>query len=914
MIHQIDHLTIHAVLGERAEQTPDAPAIAAPGRPPLRYRALWAQVERCLSTLNGLGIGRGDRVAIALPQGPEMAVTCLSVASGAIAVPLNPDGQEADFELLFEEVKPTALVAQEGIESPARRAALKRGISVLELVPRGDGSAGEFGFAVSVQLGCDGATFSSAKDIALLLRTSGTTSRPKIVPLTHQNVCAAAGNTRAALGLDPQDRCLDVATLFHGHGLVAGVVASIMGGASVMCPPAFDAVSFFAWFDEFKPTWYTAVPTVHQAILQEAPRHPDVISLQRLRFIRSASAYLPDAVRTELEKVFGVVVTESYGLSEALQLTNTPLDRHTRKIGSLGVPGTSGVGIMDETGRLLGPGESGEIVARGPVVMAGYLNLPDTGSDVFRDGWFRTGDVGYLDFDGHLYMTGRLKDQINRGGEKISPQEIDRVLLEHPAVSQAIAFGMAHPSLGEEVAAAVVLRSGFAAIPEEIREYAESRLQDFKVPRKVFIVPAIPSNSTGKLLRRDLAARLGKLNERPPYAAPRDALEQGLVRIWEEVLSHSPIGIDDDFFDLGGYSLLAVRLFARISNELASELPLKGAGENEGGKAMRPSLLWDAPTIRKLAQHLTRHEDSGPLARPLIEVQRGGDRIPFVMLTGDWGGLGFYVRNLARNLDAQQPVYALMPHDITAEGAPQTIEAMAEAFLPTLQAAQPAGPYLLGGYSHSGLVAFEMAKRLQKIGERVALLFVIDSDMPDPRLRYFRRLFRALARAMRWSLEEEVEAFLTWKYRIFHARELWVNGLGPLVTYYLRRFGRHHSSAAAEPSSENQTVIGYLRAIGQYIPAGFYPGRVTVISSMEGHASQSGDPTLGWSRVADDVRVLRVPGDHPTCLTEHVDVVAAHLRSCLEDAMQETEVRDRVPFADGYPSACLHGVPEQGWS
>ena len=564
---------LYGLLLARATDAPTAPAIAAPGRLTLDYAGLLGQVEDMIRALRSHGIQLSERVAVALPQGPECLTACLGVAAGAIAVPLNPNAATTTYERVFDEVTPVALVTLSGLECLARTVALARGIRVLDIQVRPDLPAGRFELLGSNEAGAC-ADLGGRDNVALLLGTSGTTSRPKFVPLRHRHVLAAAGNTRTALALGSDDRCLDLAMLFHAHGLVAGAVSSLVGGGCVICPPEFDSEEVFSWIDECRPTWITAVPTVHQAILRVSPGYLGVVSSLQLRLIRSASAYLPDATRDELERIFRTIVVEGYGLTEAMQLTNTPLEPSRRKIGSMGLPGTSEVGIMAPDGHLLEAGVQGEIVARGPVVIDSYWYRPDADAEAFRDGWFRTGDVGYLDDEGHLFMTGRLKDQINRGGEKIAPQEVDAALLSHPAVAQAMAFGIPHPTLGEEVAAAVVLRSGQQASPESLRRHASGRLADYQVPQQVFIVPELPASSIGKLLRRDLAQRLDLQSLRPPYEAPRNDAERRLVSAWESLLGVTPVGIRDNFFALGGDSLLAARMAARIGRELGLEVPL----------------------------------------------------------------------------------------------------------------------------------------------------------------------------------------------------------------------------------------------------------------------------------------------------------------------------------------------------
>jgi acyl-CoA synthetase (AMP-forming)/AMP-acid ligase II len=298
--------------------------------------------------------------------------------------------------------------------------------------------------------------------------------------------------------------------LFHIHGLIGSVLSTLCAGGSVFCTPGFNALKFFAMMDEAKPTWYTAVPTMHQAILSRAANNREIIARHPLRFIRSSSSSLPPQVLAELEQVFNAPVLESYGMTEAShQMTSNPLPPRPHKPGTVGVAAGPEVGIMSEEGKLLGPNATGEVVIRGLNVTNGYENNPKANAEGFTHGWFRTGDQGVLDAEGYLSITGRLKEIINRGGEKISPREVDEVLMDHPAVQQVVTFAMPHAKLGEDVAAAVVLREGKSANEKEIREFAAKRLADFKVPRKILILEEIPKGATGKLQRIGLAQKLG---------------------------------------------------------------------------------------------------------------------------------------------------------------------------------------------------------------------------------------------------------------------------------------------------------------------------------------------------------------------------------------------------------------------
>jgi acyl-CoA synthetase (AMP-forming)/AMP-acid ligase II len=490
----------------------EAPAIAAPDRAPLTYAGLRRLVADTTAQLNRLGIGRNDAVAIVLPNGPEMAAAFVAIACGATTAPLNPGYRAEEFDFYLGDLDAKALVVERGSQSPAIAVARARGVPIVELVVDPAAPAGAFtleGAATGAPPALPGPADSD--DVALVLHTSGTTSRPKIVPLRHRNVCASARNIRVALGLTAADRCLNIMPLFHIHGLIAAVLSSLGAGGAVFCAPGFNALRFFALLGDAQPTWYTAVPTMHQAILARAERNRDAIAASPLRLIRSSSASLPPQVMRALEDTFSVPVIESYGMTEAAhQMASNPLPPRPRKPGTVGVAAGPDVAIMEETGPgLLPSGETGEVVIRGDNVTAGYAANPDANAKAFTDGWFRTGDQGVIDADGYLTITGRLKELINRGGEKISPREVDEVLMDHPAVDQALTFSVPHDKLGEEVAAVVVLAEGRSATEPELRDFVSQRLADFKVPRRIVFLAEIPKGATGKLQRIGLAQRLG---------------------------------------------------------------------------------------------------------------------------------------------------------------------------------------------------------------------------------------------------------------------------------------------------------------------------------------------------------------------------------------------------------------------
>ena len=485
-------------------------AIGAPGRAWLGGPELLDLAARSRTVLNGVGIGRGDRIAVVLPNGPEMASCFMSGAACCTVAPLNSSYTSDEFEFYLSDLKPAALILADGDESPARIVAARLGIKVISLM-HAEEAAGMFNLDVSAlrETPAERPGPAQPDDIALVLHTSGTTARPKIVLLSNRNLTASAEHIVETLALSPDDACLNVMPLFHIHGLIAAVLSSLAAGAAVCCTPGFNAFKFGDWLRDVCPTWYTAVPTMHQAILMRMRDRRDAARAAGLRFVRSSSASLPPQVMAELEDVFASPVVEAYGMTEAAhQMTCNPLGG-PRKPGSVGRAAGPEVGVMDDDGVILEQGTTGEVVIRGPNVTPGYDNDENANARAFTSGWFRTGDQGRIDEDGYLFLTGRLKEQINRGGEKISPLEIDVVLLDHPAIQQAVTFAMPHDKLGEEVAAAIVLRAGHAASEAAIRAFAAAKLAAFKVPRRVLILQDIPKGPTGKIQRVGLAAKLG---------------------------------------------------------------------------------------------------------------------------------------------------------------------------------------------------------------------------------------------------------------------------------------------------------------------------------------------------------------------------------------------------------------------
>jgi len=466
----------------------------------ITYGGLRKQVQDVAAALAAAGVKRGDRVGMAMPNGIPNVVTFLAAAMAGTAAPLNPAYKEEEFKFYLDDTSAKVLLLPpEGIDD-ARRAA---GSTVPILTVEMDASG-----IVSLSGAAAGAPVAAPAldEPALVLHTSGSTGRPKRVPLSHANLSISAGNVARGYALSDDDVSLCVMPLFHVHGLVASTLATLATGGTVVIPAKFSPLSFWGVAQDVGATWYSAVPTIHQLLLARVkPGAPKPAGASKLRFIRSCSASLPPQVMHDLEAAFGAPVLEAYGMTEAAhQMSTNPLPPAAHLPGSVGIGTDVKISIRNADGQALPPGDRGEVCIQGPNVMGGYENNPEANATAFFDGtWFRTGDQGVLDENGYLTLTGRLKEMINRGGEKISPREIDEVLLTHPSVAEAVCFGTPHPTWGEEVAAAVQLKEPVSEA--DLLAFCKERLADFKRPKKIHITEAIPRTATGKIQRRVVA-------------------------------------------------------------------------------------------------------------------------------------------------------------------------------------------------------------------------------------------------------------------------------------------------------------------------------------------------------------------------------------------------------------------------
>ena len=477
------------------DQDPDQHAIESPGYLPLTYHDLRLQIRSVVKSLNARGFHRNDRIAIISVPGPETAVCIVAVMAGFTSVPLNAHYTAQEYEDIFTRVGIRAVMVRQGDATNARAVAGFRAIPVIEMVP--SDIAGKFGLLPAVPDESGDAEFAIATDIAYILMTSGTTGQSKIVARGQKESAIGKQRTCAIQKIDQKDRCLHIVPYHHGMGISTSLLSPLVAGATVICPGDFIPSDFIDLLRTFNPTYYSAGPTLNQGILRELKKiPPDQLKNHSLRYIRVSSGFLPKDLQRGLESVLGVPVIDSYGMSETgLIAINLPPRR-----GSVGIPRSDSLAIIDENGIPLGPDSVGEIAVKDSILFNGYESGPEEGESVFINGWFRTGDLGYLDDEGYLFITGRKKELINKGGEKISPAEIDAILMDHPRVRDAMTFGIADPVLGEEIGAMIVPADSQVTV-KELRHFLLDRITPFKIPRKIWFVDEIPRTSSGKPMR-----------------------------------------------------------------------------------------------------------------------------------------------------------------------------------------------------------------------------------------------------------------------------------------------------------------------------------------------------------------------------------------------------------------------------
>jgi acyl-CoA synthetase (AMP-forming)/AMP-acid ligase II/thioesterase domain-containing protein/acyl carrier protein len=829
--------TLAEAISQHAVRDPDRPAIVGTQFAPFSFRELDFWIKQIGEQLRTAEIGPHSRIGIMLPPGPEGAVLGVAVASHAISVPLNSNRPESEIKEELARAGLEALVLPSWVDSPAWAIAQRSSFGLIE-ASRAAGSLSSVALRQvrETSVLTRKPVHPALDSIALIFTTSGTTGTARLIPVTHENLLVTADKMRQWFNLSSDDRTAFVLPGYYGAAIKISLLAPLLLGGSVGLPAARHVQDLVEWIPDLCPTWLWGNPTFFQAVLDRLRSRAGMKLTHSLRFVVSGTTYLPPTLRAELEETLSVPVLQSYGMSEAGILAADPAPPFKRKPGTVGLISRDELTIVGPKGDPLPDGEVGEIVVHGQTVSPDIGTDAETEAQHSNDRWLFTGDLGSIDSEGYLTVVGRTKELINRGGEKISPSEVELALLLHPSVKEAAAFSVPHPRLGENVAAAVVLKSETNTTTQEIKTFLADHLAPFKIPQHVFVVPELPKGSTGKISRSELSdAMAHRIRDVVP---PKSPLEFQIIDIWQALLCRKDIGIDDDFFELGGDSLLAVQMVLEVEAIAHRKIP--------------PSALRAVYTVRQLAAMITR---TGDALEELVTCAKFGDGMPFFFCHGDYMTGGLYALKLVEMLKCDQPVFLLNPY---RDPDPKfSIEEMARCYLPHLLAARPAGAFRLGGFCNGGLLAWELAHQLESLGRRVEFIVLIDVRSLNARLTI--RLIASLTRLIAAVAPKKIGEKL--KPRVM--RTIW-NRLGQ--AYY---YGP------------------YFRAMSNYLPPKLRSNVVIVL--CEEHRVMKKLPRVRalnfsptpWNRLAPRVHCGYVAGTHVGAITTHAGELALLLDGLL---------------------------------
>ncbi|RYJ62959.1 AMP-binding protein [Pseudomonas songnenensis] len=872
--------TLHAALVHAARMGPEQPAVVSTRFAPLDHRGLQQMIEQTRRQLRLAGFGRDARIGVLLPEAPQAAVAIIAIACSAVAVPLDPRLGTAELDQFLKQLPLDALLIGSDGDQQGRAAAERHGLTLISAEAAEDGTpALLLDMPVAAQPAADELPLPDAP--AFILRSSGTTALPKLIPFTHRNMLTAARKWQRWFGLAAGDRCLCVSAPYYSHGLKVTILTPLLTGGSVAFPLSPAVVDLHEWFEALRPSWYSAGPALHRAVLEAATTHPEGLGAHRPRFASSGGAPLGQDIIDAFEQTMGFPLLEHYGSSEAAQIAvNTPAER---KSGSVGRPWPETLSIVDEQGLPVPSGQRGEIRVRGATVMPGYLGDAAL-NDVLRDGWFHTGDIGSLDEDGFLYLHGRLREVINRGGEKVSLPEVDAALLRHPAVADAAAFAVPHPRLGQDVAAAVVLHPQMSVSPNELQNFLRGELVYFKVPRRVQVIDALPRGLTGKVLRHRLAdAYVEQRSERARQAGASEAaspLEQQVLALWRRLLKTEAVGPQDNFLDCGGDSLLATEMLTELEQML--------------GRVIPESVLVEAETARELAERL---ENLAAHVIPVIDFNAQPGRTALFWFHGDFAHGGYYIRRLARLLGSQQPLTAIAPHGMGDEPIPESVQQMARERLPLILERQPEGPYRIGGYCNGALVAFEAARLLIEAGHSVEIVALIDPPTANVR-PWSRAILRTLDRVLPDSyLARAYEALSRfgetskWPYPKRLANLAWK------LTHRSTRMVQQRLAGHVPPpptARDREVRVRFLQY--SLVMARYLPQRIDapVVYFSADYTSRA------WRNMGASFESYDVLGGHHRCVKDYTASIATPLRALLEDSAAPMPAQSglRLPLTD----------------
>lgn len=862
-----DARTIRSALARRAATAGGSPALVGFGSPDITFSQLVASISSFADQLADAGLRREDRVGLLVPAGASGGQLVVALASNITLVPVNPALTLHEMIEASKVNRLNALVIPRWLETPTRAGLLEQEITLFEAVPASDGVLSlellTPAPAVSVPLRPARET-----DVALLLRSSGTTGAAKLIPVTHRNLVALADRLGSDLWfhLGAQDRAACTLPLHYAAGLKTSLFVPLILGASVGFPPAAQALDIGKWVDVLKPTYLSVAPGSLNGILDRVRASARDFAGSSLRFVMCGAAYLPDDVRLAAQSMLRVPVLEFYGLSEAGVMAANPVPPGKAKPGTVGLPVPGELLVVDENRATVTTGGVGQIMISGPTVTPGYVMTDDARPGELQDGWLLTGDLGRIDEEGYLTIAGRMKEVINRGGEKVFPYEIEQVMLEHPAVREAAAFGVPHPRLGESVAAAVVLEPGSTVCEQELKAFLAGRLAGFKLPRSLHFASSLPRGNTGKILRSALAEAYAA--GRREIVQPDRLLEWELRDLWERLLATDDIGIDDDFFELGGDSLLATEMLIEV--------------ESLAGKPYPQSEL-STLTIRRMADVLT----SGlATERDLITQVKSGPGIPLFFCHGDYVTRGLYAQKLAALLPRDQPLFLL--HCYADGSIGSSVEEIARTYLPEVLRLAADSPVFVGGYCNGGLAAWQLAYLLRSRGVEVVELVLVETMSLNarPELRGLPGFFGGAGsivpgRAGKFLREEAMRGVWIWRR---HFAEFTLRGARKKILSAL--------GSAPPPGWRGDAFdlvdLVYLGLMSRYVPPRVDVA-VTCFIAEEGKHFDTDSHC--WRHLVTKVSEVRVPGTHHTLVISERQALATALGESLKRALDRRAAR-----------------------
>jgi len=830
-------------LGRKASETPLAVALGSTGHEPLSFGDLWPYIRFTSEEFARAGIVPRGVAALALPNGPEFLCAFLAITLRSACAPLDLGLTANEYRFHLSKLKAETLVFAEGVNAAVVEAARELGMGLIRI--RAEGSAAGLFSMELIGMATPNAPRRET-DAAVLLLTSATTDTPKLVPLSRTNLTATVQQDIRALQLTSSDRYLSLTPLCHAHGLLASLSQLCCGG-SLFSDSAFDPAGLLESIYTLRPTWISAgVPLLRVLLalernLPEALR-PDAFRRSPLRFIRSFGSSPDVELMDAWRRIAGVPLLNGYGLTEAPGVTRNTLTMSRQ--GSAGRSSGAELAVRDDAGNFLPAEAEGEIVLRGPALTDGYLDDPIANQEAFRDGWFHTGDIGWIDRDGFLFIAGRKKEMISRGGKRVLPPEVDKVLLSHPAIADAATFPIPHRTLEQEPAAAVVLRLGVEVSELELRRFAAAQLAAYKVPRKIVFLDQIPRSTTLKPKRAVLAEQFRELgavahssqSERPPTE-----IEEALIAIWRRVLGVERIALGDDFFDLGGDSLSAALMLTQAAEAFRLDQSKLAQAD-----------FFDHPVVSTLAAWIAEHAGDArcepELQNRILVLQSAGKKLPiFCFSTSEQDAYRF--RDLSRWLGPEQPFTVLCPTHPVQQNRLHTVEEIARQSVASIHALCPQGSYVLAGYCYGGAVAFEVARQLMTEGGQVSLLALLET--PTPGYPKITRPWRAYRRA--------------------------------LTGAFSRLVGRG-TGQALPPESWHSTMLGKYRPRMFPAPIVHFMGADVRVSTRI-----LSDPRLGWRDFAGNGFEARmVPGDHVSILSESRSAaLAAEFESVLSTLNSE---------------------------